>query len=603
MKKSFLYMAAFAALCVGCQKEDVGGEALRNENTFTASFESNTTRAYLDEEDYCRWELNDQVSFFNDNSEHYLYYSTKDNVITTDLSTDATPDFSGEKIYAIFPYLSTNKMVDGVLHSSIAAEQVYNKEKVGLNNAIMVSHIPATAEKYLSFKNSCALVKVELNTVSKYVGQIFINSIKVESKNHKLAGDVTVNGNCVAEVSNGSNAVTLTNCEDAGALTTDYTEFVLVIPAGTYEAGDLTITVDASEDAFDYQVSLNKNFTVNRSEYVTLHTTLSAGTDRSVNKAIVADIPNLITQQFPNVQHLECEYALPGTPEGENEGVKYFAQDADGGYKLNGEGRVFNFNIAHKEGVEGDIYIMNTFTTTGSGISGTTPPTVTVNDITITGTLRGSSIGIWVANGTTNLGPDGNQTHKVDQSAFSTIFNNVNIVDNNLIPWTKEVGCALGIFGKATLNNCSVYGARYTEAFKDSPQAIYDVSARNSSVVLFNGGKYGHVHGTEHSCVTFDGGADVDRISWGGNKAQKKNSLTINDANVTTLDIFVPHGIPARVNIGAGAEIETLLIKWVNHKNYGEHELTIDEGATIGTVIVDGTEMTLADFKANYLNN
>ncbi len=599
MKKSFLYMAAFAALCVGCQKEDVGGEALRNENTFTASFESNTTRAYLDEEDYCRWELNDQVSFFNDNSDHYLYYSTKDNVITTDLSTDATPDFSGEKIYAIFPYLSTNKMVDGVLHSSIAAEQVYNKEKVGLNNAIMVSHIPATAEKYLSFKNSCALVKVELNTVSKYVGQIFINSIKVESKNHKLAGDVTVNGNCVAEVSNGSNAVTLTNCEDAGALTTDYTEFVLVIPAGTYEAGDLTITVDASEDAFDYQVSLNKNFTVNRSEYVTLHTTLSAGGDRKVNEAIVADIPNLMAQKFPNVQHLECEYALPGTPEGENEGVKYFAQDADGGYKLNGEGRVFNFNIAHKEGVEGDIYIMNTFTTTGSGIKNTTPPTVTVNDITITGTLRGTTMGIWVKNGTTNLGPDGNQTHEVDQKAFRTIFNNVNIVNNNIIPWTAQEAAALGIFGEAVLNNCVVKGTKYTEQYADATQNLYDVTVRNGAHATFNGGEYDLIHGKEQSQITVTGGVIIDELySTTINYSTINGFVSVDDATIREMEINTGKYCP-KTEISKNAKITTL--KFGNRKDLTL--VSIEEGAQIDEVIIDGESMTLADFRANYLNN
>lgn len=586
MKKSFLFMAALATMCVGCQEEMSTGNTVGGENSFIATFESNVNRVYLGDDDYCRWEIGDKVSFFNEKGDHYTYSSTKGDVTTTELTTEDTPDFSGEKIYAIFPYAETNALNGNVLSACIAEEQVYDDDKVGLNNAIMVSHIPATAEKYLSFKNSCALVKVELNTVSNYAGKVSIDKIQISSATKNLAGNVKVNGNCVAEVVNGVRTITLTDCAEAGPLTEEYKSFVLVIPAGSYDAGDLTITIDASDDRFDYVVVLNKDFTVNRSEYVTLHTTLTAGTDRTVNKAIMADISNLVSQGFPNVQHLEVEMELPNSD-----------------FTLNGEGSVYDFKIAKKDGVDGDIYIMNTFTTTQSGRAGVTAPTLTVKDITITGTLRGSSMGIYEREGMTNLNAAGNKEYTVDAAAFNTIFENVNIVNNNIIPWTKETGCALAIFGKATLNNCSVKGTKYTESFKDSPQAIYDVSARNSSVVLFNGGIYGHVHGTEHSCVTFDGGADVDKISWGGNKAQKKNSLTINDANVTTLDIFVPHGIPARVNIGAGAEIETLLIKWVNHKNYGEHELTIDEGATIGTVIVDGTEMTLADFKAIYLNN
>ena len=569
-------MAALATMCVGCQEEMSTDNTVGGENSFIATFESNVNRVYLGDDDYCRWEIGDKVSFFNEKGDHYTYSSTKGDVTTTELTTEDTPDFSGEKIYAIFPYAEINALNGSVLSSRIAEEQVYDDDKVGLNNAIMVSHIPATAEKYLSFKNSCALVKVELNTVSNYAGKVSIDKIQISSATKNLAGNVKVNGNCVAEVVNGVRTITLTDCAEAGPLTEEYKSFVLVIPAGSYDAGDLTITIDASDDRFDYVVVLNKDFTVNRSEYVTLHTTLTAGTDRTVNKAIMADIKNLTAQGFSGVEHLEVEMELPNSD-----------------FTLNGEGRVYDFKTAKKEGVDGDIYIMNTFTTTQSGIKDVTPPTVTVNDITITGTLRGTSMGIWVSNGVTNLGTDGTQTHPVDAKAFKTIFNNVKIVNNNIIPWTEQESAGLAIFGEATLNNCSVKGTRYSEVYKEATQTLYDVTVRNGAVATFNGGDYDFVHGKEQSKIVVDGGVKIDllvsnAISTSNLGYLKVNNVDIREAVVNSV------GYSPNFTVSSEAKIGTL--RFANVKSYAT--VVIDDNAAIGEIYVEDTRYaTIAEFK------
>lgn len=566
MKRAFLYMAAFAALCVGCQKEDVGGEALRNENTFTASFESNETRAYLDEEDYCRWELNDQVSLFNNDGDHYIYYSVKGDVTTTQLNTNDSPEFAGENIYAIFPYSEANSIVNGTWNSVIPAEQAYNKEKVDMNNAIMVSKTAVAPKKHFSFKNSCALVKVELNTLSNYAtgeDAFSVNSITLSSKSENLAGAVMIADDFVAKVAeDGAKSVTLTGCGEAGQMTTDYKRFVLVIPAGTYVAGDLTISIDATNDEFDYAVELNRNFTIGRSEYITLHTTLTKSEDRFVNRAIMADIPKLEVQQFSSI----CKDVLYELP--------------DGDFTINGNGEVYDF-VTKSEGGE-LVFIMNTFTTSNSGIKNATDaPTVTVNDITITGTLRGTSMGIWV--------PKYNY-----QCHFSTVFNNVNIVNNNIIPWTEEEGAGLAIFGVAELNNCSVYGTRYTEEYEDAPQALYDVTVRNRANATFNGGEYGLIYGKEQSKITVKGGVVIDELFSMAINAGNLGFMSIEDATIRELVVAPSTGYNPTTTVSKDATVTTLRFIGVTKFD----KVTISDEATIGEIYVDDTRYaTIADFK------
>lgn len=561
-------MAAFAVLCVGCQKEDVGGEALRNENTFTASFESNETRAYLDEEDYCRWELNDQVSLFNNDGDHYIYYSVKGDVTTTQLNTNESPEFAGENIYAIFPYCEANSIVNGTWNSVIPAEQAYNKEKVDMNNAIMVSKTAVAPKKHFSFKNSCALVKVELNTLSNYVtgeDAFSVNSITLSSKSENLAGAVMIADDFVAKVAeDGAKSVTLKGCGEAGQMTTGYKRFVLVIPAGTYVAGDLTISIDATNDEFDFAVELNKTFTIGRSEYITLHTTLTKSADRLVNKAIMADIPKLEAQGFSNI----CTDVLLNLPTGSADTT------------IVGDGKVYDFVTESENGEL--VYIMNTFTTSKSGIKNAKDaPKVTVNDITITGTLRGTSMGVYVP------------TYK-NQIHFSTVFNNVNIVNNNIVPWTNEEGAGLVVFGVAELNNCSVYGTRYTEEYKEASQALYDVSVRNRAILTVNGGKYGFVHVKEHGNPTFGGGATIDKILSVATKAGNLGHLVINDAVVEEVTVSSAGSSQPQCTISKDAKITTL--KFVGVTDFSA--VTIANDANIAKIDVGGTVYTtIADFK------
>lgn len=568
MKKSWIYMVAVATMFMGCQSDDSGeGNVADGSHSFTASFEQ--TRAYLDDENYCRWNLNDQVSFFNEDGDHYTYYSTKDDVTTTVLSTSESADFSDGNIYALFPYSETNIIDGGVLKSVIPAEQVFDKNNVNMNNAIMVARIPST-HRSMMFKNSCSLIKVSLNTVDVYKDRISINSIKIESKANKLAGTVTIDDDNIAKITtDGSNTVTMTGCAEAGKIGTDYTTFVLVIPTGIYAADDLTITIDTDNDDFDYTAIFGKELNIDRSKYIVLHKTLAKKTDDVVNKAIMANKENLTAQGFSNVEHLDVLFELP-----------------TGDFTYDGEGKVYNFVTAKKEGVTGDIYIMNTFTTTQSGIEGVTPPHVEVKNITITGTLRGTSMGIWVHNVITGPG--------AQVKNYNTTFENVNIVNNNIIPWTEQEACGLAIFGTAYLKNCTVKGTKYTEEFDESSQQLYDVSVRNSATATFEGGEYGLLNGKEQSKITLKGGVKVDKYWSISVSASNLGYTKIEDAVINHAVIDPSGTYNPNLTVGSQAVITTL--EFVGVTNFSK--VTIADDAKITRIINDGVEYTsIADFK------
>ena len=568
MRNLWMIVAALAVAFTSCQSGD-DDHVLNGKSTFTASFESNdSTRAYLGDDEYCYWETNDEVSVFNNAGTHYQYASTKGDVIITELATNESTEFTGENIYAIFPYDDSNKLVGGELHSSLPAEQKYNAAKTDLNSAIMVSKIAADATKF-AFKNSCALVKYNLKTTKNYADKdIKVKAITIESKSKKLAGDVKIGSDYVATISNGtSNSVVMTDCEAAGALTTEYKSFVVAIPAGAYGANDLTVKVETSDPKFDYETSLKWGFNVKRSEYVALETTLVNADDKIeyANKAIMADIANLTAQKFTNQDKVEVEFELP---------------TEDWEYDFNN--KVYTFKRIPVEGVEGDIPVINTFTTTQSGKKGVTAPTITVKNLTITGNLRGTNMGIWVNEGITGTGVDG--------AAFNTIIENVHIVNNNICPWTKDEGTALAIFGYATLNNCEVYGTRYDDEYS---QSLYDISARNNSTVTFNGGKYGFIQGKEQSELLLKGGVNVNELHYLG-ISNFGDKLVVENANIEKLYLADRTKYNQTYNIKSGANIKELhIIEGATFAN-----CSIEDGANIEKVFVGDVEMTLEEFKA-----
>ena len=129
------------------------------------------------------------------------------------------------------------------------------------------------------------------------------------------------------------------------------------------------------------------------------------------------------------------------------------------------------------------------------------------------------------------------------------------------------LGCTFAHYGKATLNNCVMTGA------KSLDNAIIPVDAGfvNGTTTVVNGGEYGTVYCWSHSIVTING-ADVDTI-------------------------YVSP-INGSVTIKAGTHVDTIKVAYgssdANVTKARLQKLVVEDGATVGEIVFRGTSYTVA---------
>ena len=612
MKKLFYSLAIIAAV-TACNEEmkesdsPVNGEG----KTFTAKFEG--SKVYMGEDYYYRWQEGDLVSVFT-GSEHDQYKATTGDVTETELefvSKTADLDAAVSESYAVYPYDKAATIADGVVYTNLAAEQTYSEN--GLGNAIMVSK---TTGSDFVFKNACALVKVNLKIAEDFTNLHAVKSIRVSSKSKPLSGAATINvagGDYAAKMATqtlaAENAVTLVGCEEAGLLQADEAlTFYLAIPAGTYEAGDLTVSVltNTQSTPFNQAFTLTKNYTVNRSQYIEVTATIAkdyewfTGDEEEVvikedvtlvNKAIMAYIDNLLRQGFGDQSNIETIFDVP------------YKDMVIRGESLYGEGAF--------EGEDGkptitfvttddEAFIMNTFTSFKSGLSDVaTPPTITVDNLRITGELRTNTIGIYVDN--VNW-----KDQAYNQGKFNTVWNGVDVVDCQIMPYADnekvKIGAAVCVYGTVELNNCKITGSVWDErATSIDDISLYDVACTNSTKVFVNGGEIGSIHGWEQSQITFDGGAHVDYAHAINISAKDSWKWTVKNATIDVFEVDPHTTYKPNVTITAEATVGTLIFKDDRENAYNSEfwtKVSIDANATIGEIYVGDTKYDLAGFLA-----
>lgn len=603
MKKFLFLMTMVAGMFASCQDDNVVETPDKDYKTFTATFEKPSSRVVLGDDDYARWESGDQVSIFG--AEHYTYTATP---VTEDNRTaklsyagSGSPTFTNP-IMAVFPYAVNNSLDEtNTLYSVLPAEQVYNK---AMNNAIMVAVMPVSqADQTFVFKNSCALVKLNINTTAELAGAS-INSIKIESKAHDLAGTVRVNNDYTASIENGaSKSVTLTNCSNAGKLSEKALSFLLVIPAGTYESGDLTVTIDSDNDELDYTSTIYQEIKVARSQYFVLETTLGTRVNL-VDKAIMADIDRLKAQGFSFYQEINAEnydnyyeYELPET------GATYDFKDKE-------------YNL---KSTDSKKFIINSFTTQASGKSDTNLDDVllTVKNLKISGEMMHTSLGVYVS----GTGYDVNK--------FNTVWDNVKVIDCKVIPTTiKESqggskgvnvnqAAAVVVYGHAQLKNCEITGTEYSESVGiaipnwdeiswDVP--LYDLLLVNSNLseTIIDNSTIGRIWVRGQAHLTVQNEAKIDYIFHQGLNYNSLGSLTVGKATIRELVVDpTPEGYngTSKLTISDEATIKVLeFIKTSTNSKYFTDGITISPDAKISEIYVDGVkyEGSLEDFiKAN----
>ena len=251
--RRYFSLLCILALLVGCYNTD---EQLINEpipsedRIFTASFEQNDTRTYVEEGNLLRWNEGDQITIFDSNTLNQQYQfdgETGDNGGT--FSKVNNPFGTGNDLnchYAVYPYNKDIKITEtGVITANLPAEQSYAENSFGLGANTMVAVTKDVDDTFLKFKNVGGYLKLQL-----YGENLTIKSITLTGNNHeKIAGKATITpayeqAPTLAMSDDATTSITL-DCGDGvkiGTTEETATAFWIVVPPTTFEEG-LTITV------------------------------------------------------------------------------------------------------------------------------------------------------------------------------------------------------------------------------------------------------------------------------------------------------------------------------------------------------------------------
>ncbi len=272
MKKNITRFAALVSVVTlfafaSCQKEENGGEAL-----FTATIESadshKTAINITDNGGEMSWVSDDQITIFGTGSDDDYTAFTGIDFVATPGSNPKEATFSRAQ--------SSDPVPVGHFHAIYPAEITVAHNKITLGDQTYSATsfaAPMYAESddnNLAFKNVCGVFRIILNeSASRTVSSIVVST--------PSRGGVTISGDfpvsMVSEqpvlrlngVENGGHSLTL-HCNNAPGNGT----FFIYLPPATYEARNLTITVNYS-DGYILEKNLTQNCTIKRNKFYTLN--------------------------------------------------------------------------------------------------------------------------------------------------------------------------------------------------------------------------------------------------------------------------------------------------------------------------------------------
>ena len=212
----------------------------------TATFEDvESTRIEL-QELYSVWSAGDEVSVFYHSYSNLKYKfdgNSGDSAGTLSLVAGEQGEATLDKSYMLYPYSENNSLgEDGMLYTSLPAEQSYKANSYGVGGNILV----AESEDYLfSLKNVCGWIRIQLTGDGEVVQSITLSSNKDEA----LAGDVAVNSSDASYtlLSSGGSSITL-DCGEGVTLSESVTEFYIgILPQGL--EGGITVDIVTDQDS------------------------------------------------------------------------------------------------------------------------------------------------------------------------------------------------------------------------------------------------------------------------------------------------------------------------------------------------------------------
>lgn len=253
MKNLLSFLLSSAILLSGCTQEEIRNSQpdFQDGRTFTASFEQDRTRTYVEDGNLLRWTAGDQISLFDGNTLNRQYKfdgETGDNSGT--FSIVSKPFGTGNALnanYSVYPYSSDVKITEtGVITATLPAEQSYAYDSFGLGANTMVAVTKDIDDTFLKFKNLCGYLKIRL-----YGDDITVKSISLTGNdNEGLAGKASVataygDEPKVVMSDEATSSITL-NCGEGvkiGSSSETATAFWIAVPPTTFERGfEITVT-------------------------------------------------------------------------------------------------------------------------------------------------------------------------------------------------------------------------------------------------------------------------------------------------------------------------------------------------------------------------
>lgn len=272
MKRHLLYGFLFALVAAGCYQEElsVTPQTDCEGRTYTASFEDNETRTYVEDDVLLRWTAGDQISLFDGNTLNRQYKfdgETGDNSGTFSI-VDA-PYGSGNDLtanYAVYPYASGVKISEsGVITAALPAEQTYAENSFGPGANTMVAVTKDKTDTFLRFKNVCGYLKLQL-----YGKNVTVKSITLTGNNNeKVAGAAAITPSysgtpTVSMAEDATGTITL-DCGEGvriGTTSETVTAFWIAVPPTTFDEGfEVTIT---DTDGGTFTKSTSKKISIER---------------------------------------------------------------------------------------------------------------------------------------------------------------------------------------------------------------------------------------------------------------------------------------------------------------------------------------------------
>ena len=273
MKKILSIIFFFAALACGCSEEDLLVNQAENPEyiTFTAAFEQNESRTYVEEGNLLCWNKGDQISMFPGKTLNYTYKfdgETGDNNGTFSyLNKPFGSSVDLDCNYAVYPYSADTKISPkGEITAILPAVQNYAENSFGLGTNVMVATTMDTDDTVLKFKNVGGCLKLQL-----YGDDVTVKSITLTGNNNeKLAGKTIVKAAydqipTLSMADDATHTITLECGENGvkiGSSPETATAFWMTVPPTTFTKG-FTVTV-TDVDGNEFSKSTSRKIEVER---------------------------------------------------------------------------------------------------------------------------------------------------------------------------------------------------------------------------------------------------------------------------------------------------------------------------------------------------